>query len=493
MSSVRHHEDLKIWKILVFSTLVLTFLLATNLSFGQHFFPGKTWEKIENPEEFGYASAMLQAAKEFADRGNTAAVVIVVNGKILYEWGEVERDFVTHSTRKSFLSALYGNYVHDGTIDLDLTLKELGVNEVTPLTENEKMATIRDCLKARSGIYLDAAAESPGMRSVKPARHSNAPGTYWLYNNWDFNVLGTIFEKLTGKTIFQGIMEDIAIPLQMEHFGYDDDLTFKVPESRHAAYMFKISARDMARFGLLMLRNGNWNGKQIIPSDWVKEITSYCSDAFAYGRDGYGYMWWVVKNNNRLPHFPFVDLEEGAYSARGAYGQYILVIPSYDLVIVHRVNSFERGNNVTDSQFGMIVNKILMAGPERDKKPYKADLRLLESYTGKYKIEGDIIATITREGEKLILEKSNRDFPLEIIPVSDMVFYSPMANLKVRFAKDDSGKAVGFVLNQAGRTEYAARMDTGDRNYFSRTQRKPKLAPLQWGGSKFRKALRGLW
>ena len=56
-------------------------------------------------------------------------------------------------------------------------------------------------------------------------------------------------------------MEDIAIPIQMEHFGSDDDLTFKVPESHQASYMFKISARDMARFGLLMLRNGSWNGK----------------------------------------------------------------------------------------------------------------------------------------------------------------------------------------------------------------------------------------
>lgn len=479
MSSERLFKSSKIWKSFIYASLLLFPLFATNLSFSEQIFPGKTWGKIEDPQELGYSTAKLQAAKELADKGKTAAVVIVVNGKILYEWGEVERDFATHSTRKSFLSALYGNYVHDGTIDLDLTLKELGIDEATPLAENEKMATIRDCLKARSGIYLDAAAESAGMRSVKPARHSHAPGTYWLYNNWDFNVLGTIFEKLTGKTIFQGIMEDIAIPIQMEHFGYDDDLTFKVPESLHAAYMFKISARDMARFGLLMLRNGNWNGKQIIPSDWVNEITSYCSDAFAYGRDGYGYMWWVAKNNNRLPHFSFVDLEEGAYSARGAYGQYILVIPRYDLVIVHRVNSFERGNNVTDSQFGMIVKKILMAGPEKEKKPYKADPRLLESYVGRYKIEGDIIATISREGEKLILEKSNRNFPLEIIPVSDTIFYSPMANLKVRFAQDDSGKAVSFVLNQAGRTEYAARMDTGNRGHFSRTQRKPKLAPLQ--------------
>ncbi len=451
-------EGGKMRKICVCAGLLIFFFIVAQLSFAQDVFPGKTWERIKDPEELGYSLEKLQAAKEFADRGKTAAVVIVVNGKILYEWGEVERDFITHSTRKSFLSALYGNYVQNGTIDLDMTMKELGIDDVTPLSELEKMATIRDCLKARSGVYIDAAAESPGMRSVKPARNSRAPGTCWLYNNWDFNVLGTIFEKFTGKTIFQGIMEDIAIPIQMEHFGDDDDLTYKVPESLHAAYMFKISARDMARFGLLMLREGKWNGKQIIPADWVKEITSYCSDAFAYGRDGYGYMWWVVKNNNSLPHFAFVDLKEGAYSARGAYGQFILVIPEYDMVIVHRVNSFERGNNVTDSQFGMIVKNILMAGPEKDKQFYKPDPHVLESFSGKYKMEEDVFVTVTMDGEKLILEKSNRDFPLEVLPVSDTIFYSPMANLKVRFVRSDPGKAERLVMTQGGRTEYAEKV-----------------------------------
>ncbi|UCE41660.1 MAG: serine hydrolase [Candidatus Aminicenantes bacterium] len=451
-------SGMNIRKFCVYASMVFFLLCAAHLSFAQDVFPAKTWEKIENPDELGYSLEKLEEARKFAEKGKTAAVVIVVNGKILYEWGEVERDFITHSTRKSFLSALFGKYVQNGTIDLDMTMKELGIDDVTPLNEEEKMATIRDCLKARSGVYIDAAAESQGMRNVKPARNSRAPGTYWLYNNWDFNVLGTIFAKFTGKTIFQGIMEDIAIPIQMEHFDSDDDLTFKVKESLHAAYMLKISARDMARFGLLMLRKGKWNGKQLIPVDWVKEITSYCSDAFAYGGDGYGYMWWVVKNNNRLPHFPFVELKEGAYSARGAYGQYILVIPEYDMVIVHRVNSFERGNSVSGSQFGMIVKKILMAGPEKDKKLYEADPNVLESYSGKYKMDESVFVTVSNKGGTLILEKSNRNFPLEVLPVSDTIFYATLANLKVRFMRNQMGVVDRLVITQAGRTEYAERI-----------------------------------
>jgi CubicO group peptidase (beta-lactamase class C family) len=448
---------LKLNRMGVFLSVLIFCLLRCYSYAVQDLYPGKTWEKVENPEELGYSLAGLKAAREFADAGKTAAVVIVVNGKILFEWGEVARDFITHSARKSFLSALYGKYVDNGLIDLDKTMKELEIDDVTPLSELEKMTTVRDCLKARSGVYIDAAAESQGMRNVKPERNSHVPGTYWLYNNWDFNVLGTIFEKATGKTVFQGIMDDIAVPLQMEHFDNDDDLTFKVRESHHAAYMFKISARDMARFGLLMLRNGNWNGEQIVPAWWIKETTSYCSDAFVYGGDGYGYMWWVVKNNNKLPHFPFVELKEGAYSARGAYGQYILVIPEHDMVIVHRVNSFERGNSVSGSQFGRIVKMILMAGPEKETDFYRIDPEMLESYVGRYSLGNGVFVTVTKDGDHLKIEKTERP-PLEVLPVSDTVFYATAATLRIRFVLDEQGVADRLMMTQAGRIECADRM-----------------------------------
>ena len=452
-----HFRSPKARRLAVFSCGLVILLFQSLFLCAQNVYPGKTWEKVKNPEELGYSLAGLEAARNLADEGTTAAVVIVVNGKILYEWGEVERDFITHSARKSFLSALYGKYVENGSIDLEMTMEEWGIDDVTPLSEQEKMATVRDCLKARSGVYGDAAAESQGMRDVKPERDSHAPGTYWLYNNWDFNVLGTIFEKVTGKTVFQGILDDFAVPLQMEHLGHDDDLTYKVKESLHAAYMFKISARDMARFGLLMLRNGNWNGKQIVPADWVKETTSYCSDAFVYGGDGYGYMWWVAKNNNRLPHFPFVELKEGAYSARGAYGQYILIIPEYDLVIVHRVNSFERGNNVSGSQFGRIVKKILMAGPEKGMDFHTVTPEILDSYVGQYKVGNDVFIAVSKEGDHLVIEKT-KSVPLEIFPVSDKVFYATLATLRVRFAHNEQGVIDRMIITQSGRIEHAEKM-----------------------------------
>ena len=327
----------------------------------QDSFPGNKWVLEKSPEEFGYSSDQLAEAKEYADTIDTAAVMIIVKGKLIYQWGNVSKKYITHSTRKSFMSALYGKYVLDGTIDLDRTMRDLGIDDEPPLTAQEKNATIRDCLKARSGVYHTAEAETDGMHNLKPERGTFQAGEFWLYNNWDFNVLGTIFQELTGKNIFEALKEDIAEPIGMQDYKPGDGRSYKTTRSIHEAYMFVISARDMARLGLLFLGEGRWDGKQIISEDWVKESTTYFSDATIYRSDGYGYMWWVAKHHNRYPHFPNVEVAEGTYSARGYGGHYIVVLPDRDMVVVHRVDTFQQGNYVVPQEFGMLLKKILDA------------------------------------------------------------------------------------------------------------------------------------
>jgi CubicO group peptidase (beta-lactamase class C family) len=241
-------------------------------------------------------------------------------------------------------------------------MRDLGIDDLEPsLTDEEKTASVRDLLKARSGIYHDAAAESPGMKALKPKRHSHKPGTFWYYNNWDFNALGTIFEQLTKKDIFEAFNEDIARPIQMEDYMPEDGMRGKTPESIHTAYHFRMTARDMARFGLLMLRKGQWNGRQIIPEDWVEESTRPHSDARLYGSDAYGYMWWVAEDGHKYNHMPAVNLKQGTYSARGYGGHYIIVIPDHNMVVVHRVNTYIRGNSVSASAVGKLLGLIFEA------------------------------------------------------------------------------------------------------------------------------------
>jgi CubicO group peptidase (beta-lactamase class C family) len=122
-----------------------------------------------------------------------------------------------------------------------------------------------------------------------------------------------------------------------------------------------MTARDMARVGLLYLRDGRWRGHQLIPSAWIRESTTAYSVADGNARDGYsgyGYLWWVAANGN---HYPKVEVPDGSFSAWGSGGHFIAVIPARRLVVVHRVNTDDPEKKVTLEQFGELLRLILAA------------------------------------------------------------------------------------------------------------------------------------
>lgn len=171
------------------------------------------------PEEIGWSSVKLEEAENYAEQIGSAAVMALYEGKVFFSWGKINQKYLIHSIRKPFLCALYGIYVKRGLIDLDKSLDELGINDIPPgLTSEEKKATVRDLLMSRSGVYHEAAAEAQVMIRTRPERGSHAPGTFFYYNNWDFNVLGTIFEQQTGKKMFEAFKEEIADPIGMQDF-----------------------------------------------------------------------------------------------------------------------------------------------------------------------------------------------------------------------------------------------------------------------------------
>ncbi len=337
--------------IWIFSLILVVGLTA------QDRFPGTSWEVVSSPGNLGYSAQKLSEAEAYTLTIDTAAVIIVVDGLILDQWGDTARKFNVHSIRKSFLSALYGIHVASGKIDLSKTMKDLGVDDNEPsLSELESTATVHSLLKARSGVYHPALYETAGMAARRPKRHSHAPGEFWYYNNWDFNTLGTIFRNLTKTDIFHEFKRSIAVPIGMVDYEVEDGSYVTGDDSVHPAYPFRMTARDMARFGLLFLRKGVWGERQIIPESWVRDSATSYSNAGASG--GYGYLWWVAVDG---VHFPNVELENGVYSARGAGGHRILVIPSHDMVIVHRVNTDIEGNTVSSDEFGILIKMILDA------------------------------------------------------------------------------------------------------------------------------------
>jgi CubicO group peptidase (beta-lactamase class C family) len=335
-------------------------------------FPGKSWSSLSSSKTARWSKERLAAAHEYADSIHSSAVMIVQGGEVVDQWGDIDRKITSYSMRKSLISALYGIYSAEGVIDINQSLEQLRTDDSPdPLTKAERQARVVDLLRARSGVYHPVDFETDLMKKNRPARGSHLPGTFWYYNNWDFNALGTIFEKKTGLKIGEAFNERIAKPIGMQDFQPGDVYYLGGPVSVHSAYMFEITARDLARFGLLYLRHGRWMETQIVPEAWVGKSTHADEMLKVNGVDvgGYEYLWWVEYGG---VHFPEATIP-GMYSARGVGGHYLLIVPSLDLVIVHRADNeppakdpktvAEVANRefVTKAQFGHLVRLILDA------------------------------------------------------------------------------------------------------------------------------------
>jgi CubicO group peptidase (beta-lactamase class C family) len=430
-------------------------------------YPDGSWLRYASPEDAGWSTAKLDSARGLWEQIDSAAFMVIHDGAVLVAWGDVTRRFMCHSVRKSFLSALYGVYVHSGEIAPEKTLAELGIDDEPPLTETEKQAKIIHLLKARSGVYHPAAYESAGMKKRRPQRGSHAAGTFWYYNNWDFNALCTIFEQETGKKIFEEFKKLIAEPVGMEDFRLIDTYYhLESFHSMHPAYPFKMSARDMARFGLLFLRNGRWGEEQIVPEQWVRDSARSYSDVPGREGTGYGYMWWVVTDPE--------DRKYGMYMARGVGEQTIAVLPGQDLVIVNRADTW-LGHSTDRDQLTALIDLVLdarVSPPETEPalEPLKATVFSppraagadLKKHKAAYQLDyedvlvssipfviGDMIGRtvrVTVSGSDLLLtdELGQRQI---LLPLHDGRFLLEDSRIQVRFETDGHGEPVGITID----------------------------------------------
>ncbi len=327
----------------------------------KHVYPGETWEPILKAESVGYSSEKFKPLTDYLKTIKTTGLMVIVGGKVLFKYGDVKELSYLASVRKSILAMLYGKYVANGKINLDKSLKELGMSDHGGLLPVEEKATIRHLISARSGIYHKA-SNSGDSTAYAPARGSQTPGKYFLYNNWDFNAAGAAFEKETGIDIYDALEKDIAIPVDMQDFyRWRQEKSGDLERSQYPAYHMWLSTRDMARIGYLMLRKGNWDGKQLIPKEWTEKIVSIITPLTEMNpisrRDwhfGYGYMWWVWEKYG--PH----GLFKGAYTGMGYCGQYITVIPKLDMVIAHKT-AVPPNKFVSWTQYEGIINRIIDA------------------------------------------------------------------------------------------------------------------------------------
>ena len=334
-------------------------------------FKGTELQTSNSLQNSGFTQQGLDELTHYIkEHSATTGMVVLYDGKVVYEYGNIREISYLASCRKSVLAMLYGKYVEDGTIELNQSIGNLGIDEDDGLLPSEKQATINDIITARSGVFHIPANGGYDEKNVLE-RGSVKHGEYFLYNNWDFNVAGYILEQATCRSVYEEIEQQLAIPLGLQDWNIKNQ-SRKVNESksRYSAYHMYFSTRDMAKIGQLMLNKGRWNGKQLISEDWINKITSTVTPVEVvnkrYGRKkdskiqfSYGYMWWLIENLYNLPNM------EGAYTADGWGGQYITVIPKRKLVIAHKakLSTFTlwglTSGGVGNNQYWKIVKMLL--------------------------------------------------------------------------------------------------------------------------------------
>ena len=294
--------------------------------------------------------AALAAASDWAfDRESpeqvTLSLIIVHDGRIIHEryapGVDVSTKTRTWSTAKSIAVTLFGMLADDGRMALD---EPLGLDwlprATSPETDPRSEITLRHLLNMSSGLYpvdnagLEYATGSgmvywAGASSVRGALNRaqfREPGTYWDYEN---------YETLLAVYAMKGTLGDPQAYLEFPRRALLDRIGMRntlLSVDRFGDFILSsqvyTTARDLARFGLLYLRGGTWNGERLFSEEWIDFVRTP-APATANRGNQYGGQWWLVPDNRS-------DVPKDAYSTAGNRGQYVIVVPSHDLVIVRR-------------------------------------------------------------------------------------------------------------------------------------------------------------
>ena len=423
--------------------LILLILFLSSDAIAQN--PKENWEKYKHIEQSGFSKEKLAIAKAYYDSLSSSAFLIIQSGKVVADWGDINRRFILHSTRKGILNSLYGIYSENGTIDLNKTIGEIGITDKDSLSELEKSAKIIHLLKVRSGIYHKAAAEPSWVDDYRPKRNSVLPDSLWFYNNWDFNVLGTIFEQLTKTSIYEALYNDIALPLQMQDYRImDGEYYYELEYSNHPAYHLKMSARDLARYGQLFLQSGLWNNEQILSKKWVDNSTYPTSKHGGGDKIGrwYGWLWGVSEYYSDYKMF----------FASGTGGQIVAVFPNDNLIIVNLCNTYQK-DKLTSKETIKLFDLILAAKIDNPiDKPelitLKTNSRIPENlyqpkldyskYTGDFTVDDKKVSVIELNGDLIIKDYYMK---LKLFPISPNRFFVEDLEKYLNIELDEKGLA----------------------------------------------------
>ena len=317
-------------------------------------FPTTTWPRGQAPAA---TQAVIEAQfnKAFGGQmsalGETRAVIIVQGGRIVaerYGTGFDDRSkLISWSMAKSVTAALVGIAMGDGKMKLDDPLNEPMWEDTDP----RRNITIRQALHMADGLrwredgYDDPASNDAAKMLFGPGRENIVeyvsdkgqefpPGQKWRYSSGTTNLISAAIGRAVsprsirdpnGKEGLRNFMYDrLFRPIGMTSTAAEFDLAGNF----YASSLLQATAQDYARFGLLHLRDGVWDGKRILPEGFVDFVRTPTT---AEGATNYGGHWWLnpANKSGTLKDGPY-----DAFEANGHEGQRILIIPSKDLVIV---------------------------------------------------------------------------------------------------------------------------------------------------------------
>jgi CubicO group peptidase (beta-lactamase class C family) len=287
---------------------------------------------------YGAEFSLPDGTAEWIEERNVTSLLVMQDGAIRYEnyfLGTAPEDRrISWSVAKSYLSALFGVLLDEGAIE---SIDDPVTRYVPGLTGTAyDGATIRNVLNMASGVvfdedYLDSNSDINRMGRVIALGGTlddftasftdtfAAPGENWQYVSIDTHVIGMVIRGATGRSVTELLAEKIIAPLGQEYDAY------YLTDGTGIAFVLgglNLTTRDYARFGQMILQNGAYGGRQVVPADWVAASTS-ASAPTETGKIGYGYQWWIPKG-----------ADDGEFMGRGIYGQYIYIDQPRGILIV---------------------------------------------------------------------------------------------------------------------------------------------------------------
>lgn len=300
-----------------------------------------------------------------------AGLIILVDGKIRAEKYALgfgpEKRWTSFSVAKSFTSTLVGAAIRDGAIR---SLDDRVTNYIPALkASGYEGVTVRQLLTMTSGVrwnedYADpdsdvarfnlqkpVAGEDVTVSYMKTLPREAEPGTRWVYNTGETNLIGVLVSRATGKKLADYLSEKVWKP-----YGMQQDAVWMLGATGHEISGCCISAtlRDYARFGQFLLGGGVAGGERVVPDEWITLATQKQADIGTEGR-GYGYQWWTY--------------DDGSFAAQGIFGQGIFIDPARKLVIASNGNWPRATDPETQSEPRQRFYQAVQAAIDREAVP----------------------------------------------------------------------------------------------------------------------------